>query len=321
MSSVRTPSVAVFLALLVLATGCSRTPSDRETKTWSAEIQRLQAEQDSLRQVAAALVARDPRIQSLPKGDVVIAVPTAFVRSVVEHLIADVASNVSLRLSGIRAHVEKPVKKIVTIGKFVVDVEITEVTGKLKPGQPAIAFGGNRVTLSLPVEVVEGHGAATIHFVWDGKNVADLACGDMDLTQAVSGDVIPAAYSLSGRLTFANQGTHLLGRLRFPETRVRIRVKPSKESWQAVHAILDEKRGVCGWVLDKVDVPKILTNLVQEKGFNVKLPLDKIKPFRVPAGVSESVKVGDKTLALDVQTNTIRIDPDAIWYSASVGIK
>jgi hypothetical protein len=133
--------------------------------------------------------------------------------------------------------------------------------------------------------------------------------------------VVPTNYLVSGELAFAIYGKKVIGTLTFPETKLNIRVTPSQESWDAVNAILAEKRGVCGFVLDKVNVPNLLTNIVETKGFNVKLPLDKIKPFAHPAGVNQSVALGAQTIALDAQTNTIRIDPDAIWYSASVALK
>ena len=313
--------LAIVTAALIFSAACTRKPSSEQLQAWNAEVQQLQAEQDSLRQRAATLVREDTRIQNLPEGEVVIAVPTAFLKSVIERLFTDVVSNVTLRLTGIKAHVAKSVKKIVKVGEFVVDVEITEVVGKLKPGQPEITFGGNQVSLSLPVEVTEGHGEAIIHFVWDGKNVADLTCGDMDVTQKVSGNVIPSSYLVSGALSFAIQGKRVVAAPVFPETKLNIRVTPSQESWDAVNAILQEKKGVCGWVLDKVNVPNLLENLVQEKGFNVKLPLQKIKPFNFPASVSDTVRIEELAIALDAQTNTIRIDPDAIWYSASVAVK
>jgi hypothetical protein len=311
----------VFLALLIVGTACSRKASVQQVEAWNAELRQLQAEQDSLRQRAQQMVKADVRIQNLPKGEVVLAVPTVFLHRVIERLFTDVVSNVTLRLSGIKARVAKPVKKVVTIGEFEVNVEITEVIGKLKPGQPEIKFVGNKISMSLPVEVADGRGEAIIHFVWDGKNVAGMTCGDMDVTQKVSGKVVPTDYLVSGELAFSIRGKNVIGTLTFPETKLNIRVTPSQESWDAVNAILAEKRGVCGVVLDKVDVPNLLTNIVEKKGFNVKLPLDKIKPFVLPAGVSQSVPLGEKTIALDAQTNSIRIDPDAIWYSASVALK
>ena len=312
---------AIPLAFALLATGCARKPSSERLRAWGDELGRLQTEQDSLRVRSAELVAKDPRILALPRGEVVVAVPTAFVRSVIDHLFRDVVDNVTLSLSGIKAHAAKKVKKVVTIGEFVVDVDIQKVVGKLEPGRPTIAFGGDSISLSLPISVTEGYGEAVVHFVWDGKNVADLTCGDLDITQKVTGNVIPGDYNVSGVLALVIDGRRVKSVLHFPETRLRLRVKPSKESWDAIHAILEEKQGVCGWVLDKVNVPNILTNLTEEKGFSVKLPLDKLKPVLLPAGIQDSVTVGGNTIAISAQTNTIRIDPDAIWYSADVRLE
>jgi hypothetical protein len=281
----------------------------------------FQVEQDSLRTRAAELVQNDPRLQKVPKGDIVISVPTAFVRSLMERLFSDVVDNITLRLSGIKAHVQKTVKKVVKIGEFTLDVEIKQVIGKLRPGRPDMKFGGDRIGMSLPIQVASGHGNAILHFVWDGKNVADLTCGDMDVTRNVDGEVVPASYIVTGALDLKKEGAKVVGTPVFPETRIRLHIQPSKAAWDSINAILDEKRGACGWVLDKVDVPKLLNKIVQEKGINVKLPLQKIKPFLIPAGVRDSVQVGEKTLAVDAKTNLVRIDPDAFWYAADVSIK
>jgi len=310
-----------LLLILALAAGCSRTASREEIRAWDTELRRLQAEQDSLRARALEIIGKDPRIQSLPKDDIVISVPTSFLRTVVERVVSDVVGHITIRLSGIRAHVSKSVKKVVKVGQFTVDVEVTEVIGKLRAGKPDLKFGGDRIRMKLPMEIASGHGEAVVHFVWDGKNVADLACGDMDITQRVWGDVIPAKYELTGALKLGIRDRHIVGRLEFPETKLRVRVNPSQESWNAIHAILDEKHGVCGWVLDKVNVPNLLKNLTEEKGFNVKLPFDKIKPFVVPAGMRDSVSVTGKTLLVDANTTLLRVDPDATWYGAGVHVK
>ncbi|HEX5031589.1 MAG TPA: hypothetical protein VFX78_09045 [Candidatus Eisenbacteria bacterium] len=311
--------VAVLAALL--AAGCSRTPSPEERRGWNLEIERLEAEQDSLRARAAVLIAADPRIQRLPQGDVVVAVPTAFIRNVIDRLFRDVANRITLRLSGIKAHVEKKVKKVVTIGEFTVDVNIDKVVGKIGPKPPRIAFGGDSISLKLPIAIKEGRGEATIHFVWDGKHAAGLACGDLDITQKVTGNVIPASYLVTGRIDLRIKGRRVVAALVFPETKLRIKVKPSKESWAAIDSILDEQKHVCGWVLDKVNVPSLLENLTETKGFNVRLPIDKLKPVILPAGIRDSVQVGERSFAIDAQTKSLRIDPDAIWYSAAVKLE
>ena len=314
---------ALLIAALaaLLAAGCSRTPSPEERRGWDLEIARLQAEQDSLRARAAVLIAADPRIQGLPEGEVVVAVPTAFIRQVIDRLFQDVANRITLRLSGIKAHVAKKVKKVVTVGEFTVDVNIDQVVGKIRPKPPRIAFGGDSISLKLPIAIKEGRGDATIHFVWDGKHVAGLACGDLDITQRVSGNVIPADYLVTGRIDLRTKGRRVVAALVFPETRLRIKVKPSKESWAAIDSILGEQKHVCGWVLDKVNVPGLLENLTETKGFNVKLPVDKLKPVILPAGIRDSVQVGGRSFAIDAQTKSLRIDPDAIWYSAAVKLE
>jgi len=316
----RALQVALFLAIVPASAGCSRTARPEQVRGWNVELAALQAEQDSLRARASELVSKDESVRRIPKGDVVLSVPTRFVRRVLERVFKDVADHVTLRMRGLKAHIAKSVKKVVPIGEFVVDIDIHEVRGKLRPRTPQLVFGGDRVTMSLPVEVSQGDGNATVHFVWDGKNVSGMTCGDMDVTQKVTGSVIPAEYLLEGSMKLAIRGSRIVCTPEFPETRIRLRLEPSKESWEAVNAILAEKRGACGWVLDKVDVPAMLEELVQEKGFNVKLPVHKIRPFALPAGVRDTIEVGGRMLTFATRTNTLRIDPDAIWYSADVAV-
>jgi hypothetical protein len=311
----------VVLALLLAPVGCSRTAGPDQARAWNAEIQALQAEQDSLRVRAAELVARDESLRGLPKGDVVLRVPTGFLRKVLDRVFEDVVDNVTLSLKGLKAHIEKSVKKVVPIGEFVLDIDIHEVRGKLRPRTPELSFGGNQVAMSLPVEVHEGDGDATVHFTWYGKNVSGMTCGDLDVTQDVTGSLIPAEYVLVGSMKLAISGNRVVCTPVFPETRIRLRLEPSKESWEAVNAILAEKHGVCGWVLDKVDVPGMLEGKLKENGFNVRLPVHKIRPFALPAGVRDTVQVGNRVLAFTTRTNTLRIDADAIWYSADVELK
>lgn len=321
MRSRRRLARAALLLLLSPLSGCARNATEAQRQTWSAEIQRLETEQDSLRARAAELVATDPRLMTLPRGDVVISVPTIFLRTVIQRVLGDVVENVTLRLSGIKAHVAKTVKKVIKIGEFVLDVEVHEVTGKLKLSAPDIQFGADRISLSLPIALAEGHGEATLHFIWDGKNVAGLTCGDMDVTEKLTATVVPANYTVSGSMSLAVVDNAILCTPVFPETRIRLRVQPSREAWATVNALLEEKHGVCGWVLDKVDVPGILEGIIQEKGINVKLPVDKIRPFLIPAGVQDSLTVGDDLFIFKTRTTTLRIEPDAILYSADVEMK
>ena len=46
--------------------------------------------------------------------------------------------------------------------------------------------------------------------------------------------------------------------------KVKLKVVPSPESWAAVQKILDDKEGVCGFVLDKVNIAGVLEGLVAQ---------------------------------------------------------
>jgi hypothetical protein len=310
----------VLVLALAVAAACSRAPSADEQAAWAAELEQLDGEVAKLERRLAELVGADPRRASLPQGDVVIAVPTAFLRELIERVFSDVASRVTLSLSGIRAHKTTTLRKGVPVGDMVIDLLVEQVQGRLAPGRPQVVFGANEITLTLPVEVVEGTGEATVHLLWKGRRLAKAVCGDLDVTERVSGSVIPDRYVLSGTLALSTRDAEIVGTPRFPETRVKLRVDPSAATWRRVDALLASQQGLCGWVLERVDVKKILAEQVSGKGFGVKLPLHKIKPFRFPAGLSESVTVRDRPLALDVQTDDVRIDEHAVWVGARVRV-
>jgi len=310
-----------LLAILSAVGACTRGPTAEQRAAWQQEITRLSADADALQGRLRALVDADPRRAGIPDGDVVIAVPTAFLDAIVQRVFADVASRVDLTLSGIKTHKTKTLKKGIPIGDVTADLYVDQVNGRLGPGTPKVVFGGNEVTLSLPVDVISGSGDASVHVFWKGRNVAGVVCGDLDVRENVSGSVMRATYPLQGTLVFSAQGAEILATPRFPETKIRLRIEPSAATWAKIDAILASKTGLCGWVLEQVDVKKLLAKEFREKGFGVKLPLDKIKPFRFPAGLSESVVVRDKRLALDVRTETLRIDDTAVWLGARVAVK
>jgi hypothetical protein len=313
--------LAAFACAALLFAGCSG-PSEQQRAAWQAEIATLEAEAGALRGRLTALVDADPRRAGIPAGDVVIAVPTAFLDAIVHRVFAGVASRVDLSLSGIKTHKAKTLKKgRLPLGDVTVDLLVEKVNGRLGPGTPSVVFGGNEVTLSLPVEVVEGTGDASVHVLWKGRNVAGAVCGDLDLRERVSGRVVPATYPLAGTLTFAAHGAEIVATPSFPETKLQLRVSPSPQTWAKVDAIVAGQSGLCRWVLEQVDVKKLLARQFQEKGFGVKLPLHKIKPFRFPAGLSESVTVRGRPLGLDVRAETLRIDDTAVWLGARVGVR
>jgi hypothetical protein len=101
--------------------------------------------------------------------------------------------------------------------------------------------------------------------------------------------------------------------------KIRLKVNPSAESWAAVDKILGEKEGLCGYVVEKVDVRGIVQRLV-DKGFNVRLPTEKIKPMAVPVGIEPTMEVRGQPVALGIKLGDLAITEHVIWLGARVSV-
>jgi tetraacyldisaccharide-1-P 4'-kinase len=94
---------------------------------------------------------------------------------------------------------------------------------------------------------------------------------------------------------------------------------PSDESWAAVDEILGGKTGLCGYVVEKVNVRGIVQRLV-DKGFNVRLPTEKIKPMAVPVGIEPTMEVRGQPVALAIRLGELAITEHMIWLGANVSV-
>jgi hypothetical protein len=207
------------------------------------------------------------------------------------------------------------------VGHYVLDVRIHEVQGRLKPGPPELRFSEDRVAVTLPVKLAEGAGKADIRLQWDSKGLAaNMVCGDIDVTKAVTGGVIPQDYVLEGEFVINSVGEAIVLRPDFrDELQVRIFVDPSEQAWQAVREVVEAQRAGCEKVLNKIDIEEILGNLVG-RGFNVKIPQKVIKPVRIPAGIRRSLDLQGIRVALQVKSTGMKVDQDRIWYGADVAV-
>jgi hypothetical protein len=304
--------------ILVASLACGR--KDRQAPDQiRAQIQELERERQSLRERMNALMVKDPRLPGMPATPVRVGVPTTLARDLIQRVVTGFVDQVTLELKNLKVKKSGTVKKVVTLGKYDLRVTIHRVTGKLKTGKPDVTFGGNKVSLALPVTVASGSGNATIHFKWDGKNIAGATCGDLEVTQEVSGGVRPDTYPVSGGLVLTATAEEILAEPRFPVIKVRLKVNPSAESWGAVQKILDEKEGICGYVVEKVNVLGIVQRLV-DKGFNVRLPTEKIKPLAVPVGVEPTMEVRGQPVALGIKVGQLAITEHVIWLGAHVSV-
>lgn len=307
-------------AVLMLALGaaCAR-PGASSKKELEKEVEALQRERDHLRSRVGELMGKEPRLQGMPETTVRVGIPTTLARTLVERVLGGVADQVTLELRGMRAHKEGAVKKIVTLGTYTLDVDVTRVRGQLRTGKPELSFGGDQVAVGLPVSVASGTGEAKVRFVWDGRSVGGAVCGDLDVTREVKGSVKQATYPVKGTLALAAQDGRILATPRFPVTRVRLEVEPSQEAWATVQKLLDEKEGVCGFLVDKVDVVKVVRDALA-KGFSVRLPTERLKPVAVPVGIEPQVEVAGKTLGFAVELGGLAITEHVLWIGANVSV-
>jgi hypothetical protein len=315
--SARVTVPALLLATLALACGRGDRTSPKELQ---AQIDALEKERDSLRTKLHDLMQGDPLLQGMPTTPVRVGVPTSLASELITKVVSGFVDQVTLELKNLKVKKSGNVKKVVTIGQYDLRVLIHKVTGKLKTGKPNVKFGGNEVSLELPVRVVSGSGRATIDFKWDGKNVSGAVCGDMEITQDVSGGVKPENYPVAGSLVLTATAREILASPRFPVIKIRLKIEPSKESWSAVEKILADKEGVCGYVVDKVNVLGIVQGLI-EKGFNVRLPTEKIKPMAIPVGIEPTMQVRGKKVELGIKVGELAITDKMIWLGAEIRVE
>jgi hypothetical protein len=305
-------------ALLALCAGAACRRGDAQTpEQMQARIDALQRERDQLRARQTEMITKDPRLMGMPTSGVRVGIPTPLVRTLVGRVLTGFVDSVTLKLTRLKVHKAGTVKKIVTIGTYDLNVVIDEVTGQLETGEATLGFGSDQITVALPVRVKSGTGDATIDFTWDGKNVSGAVCGDMKIKQKVSGSVKPASYPVSGGLLLTADARQIVASPRFPVVKVKLKVEPSAESWAAVQKILDSKEGVCGFALDKVNIAGVLEGLVG-KGFDVRLPTEKIKPMAVPVGIAPTMNVRGKPLTIGVTLGHLAITEHMIWLGADV---
>jgi hypothetical protein len=320
MRTLRRPGTGTAFALLLssLLAACGR--KDAATpEEMRATIQALEQEIPTLRAKLGERVANDPRFRGMPEDGVRVGVPTTLARTLVQRVVAGFVDSVTLRLSNIGAHTSGKIKKVVTIGEYDLKVKIKEVTGRLKTGTPEVAFGGDRVSLSLPVQVASGTGTANIDFKWDGKNVSGAVCGDMLVDENVGGSVKPSEYPVSGALLLTTTAQQILASPKFPVIKIKLIVEADAASWAVVQGILDSKGGVCGFVVDKVNIKGVLEGLLR-KGFDVRLPTEKLEPMAIPVGIAPTMTVRDEPVRIEVKVGHLAITEHMIWLGADVAL-
>jgi hypothetical protein len=69
-----------------------------------------------------------------------------------------------------------------------------------------------------------------------------------------------------------------------------------------------------------VNIKGVLEGLIG-KGFNVRLPTEKIKPMVVPVGVAPTLAVRGEPITIGVKVGDLAITEHMIWLGADVTLK
>lgn len=288
-------------------------------------LEALRARRDELQARLRRLVVEkgEKSLSSAPQAGVMIGIPTGFTSSILQQVVTGLFGETILTLRNLKVHKAGDVKAKMLlskrkIGDFVLDVEIHEVRGLLKPGTPTLGFGRNKVDLTLPVRLAEGQGEATLRFQWDSKGLAaNVVCGDLDVTRTVTGTVVPQDYELAGSFGITATGDAIVLEPRFPDLAVRIFPDPTEQAWAVVDEVAKKQRKGCEVALSKIDIKAKLAGILG-RGFNVKIPQKILKPVKLPAGLSQSLELQGVTLALDVKPTGILVAADRLWYGADL---
>ncbi|HEY3175998.1 MAG TPA: hypothetical protein VGK94_09610, partial [Candidatus Polarisedimenticolia bacterium] len=215
-------------------------------------------------------------------------------------------------------HTDTPVGEV-SAGEWTLHVNLHNVRGILKAKGPRIELKtGNEVEVDLPVLLEQGEGTAAVRFAWKSHGLAKIVCKDFETTQEISGRVKPEEYPVRGSFLLAAGKDSITATPRFdPEFRLKVELSP--ESWAKVRAALEAQDDIsrCGLALDPDKIFGKLQELVG-KGFKIHLPRKLLRPVALPTGVSESVEVEGRRVAVAVTQNALRIAPDGLWYSIDV---
>jgi hypothetical protein len=287
------------------------------------EIASLTQLRDSLRLQVFDAAGTSDLLDRRPAGDIVIALPTPFVATVVQQVVTGWFHDVDLRLPRMRVRKDGEIHARLgifgrrTVGEYDLDVTLDGVHGRLQPGAPVLTFGGDTIGVVVPVRIAAGTGVARVTASWKSKGLAGPVCGDMSATHDVTGRVRANDYVARGRIRLSSTEGAVLADPDFPELAIRLFIDPSRESVAALDSLLDSRGGLCGFAIGKSRASERIQGLVG-RGFRVKIPQRYFRPIRLPVSLETAVPVADQSVGLTVAPSTLSVTSATVWIAASV---
>jgi hypothetical protein len=321
---------AVVWTLVVLLAGFGGNLVVRQRRVAAARraVVELREEQGALEaRLRKAVPEHDPLgLGQAPKGSIVIGLPEALDEELLTHAVTEVLGKVTIRLTDLKVHHEDDVTAKVlfrehVLGHYVLDLDLPDLHGTVRPGAARFTFASNRVDVSLPVSIVNGTGHGEFRFRWEAKGVSHLVCGNVDAEKEISGTIRPADYEVKGSFALAADGDDIVAAPHFGDVAIKLRIEPSADTWTFVDGLVSgveaERNGICGMALRKVDVPARVREVL-DRGFDVHLPREIFRPVRLPAAVAQSVEIRGRTVSLEAHPTTFELTPRILWFGESV---
>ncbi len=286
------------------------------------ELEGLRQERRVLNGRLEQRLREDLRLLEAKDASVIVGVPIRFAERFVGELAGSLFSEVRITLRKLEVRKEGELRGRVLVGErplgtYTLAVDLDEVVGILRFGKPKLRFEDDRVGVVLPVSLSEGSGRGRLRFRWDGRGVAGVVCGDVSMSGAIVGSVVPDAYTLRGSLRLATDGAALVARPLFEDAEVHLGIEPSKETWQLVEKTIGEQGALCRAALKAANVPEKVRAVVQ-RGFAVKLPRKLFPELRLPVELEQSVDLEGRSIHLQVSPTGLSLTPKRLWYGANV---
>jgi hypothetical protein len=303
------------------ARGARFAPEAAEVATLRRQLEQLQQEFEEL-----TAQAPDQAFASAPSDGLVVGVPTSVASEMARQIVAGYLANVRLTLRDkrVKTKSEDVEAKVLfarrTVGSYLLQTRVVSASAVLRPRELELSFEEQRLRFRLPVSVSEGRGRVQLGFAWDSKGIADLVCGDLEVTRELNGRLIPAVYPMSGHFELAAEHGALLLRPHFTQSSIRVRIEASDEAWLAFDELVDERSGLCQRAVEKADVKRRLAAVLAE-GFDVRLPRRMLRDITLPASVQESLKLADGSYTLKAAPAHVAMNARWLWYGTSVTIE
>lgn len=291
-----------------------------------AEVTSLRAAHQMLQRALVDAQNRSDILDRRPTGDVVIALPTEFVSNLVRDVVTGWFHEVDLHLRDIRVKKAGTVKAKLgvlgrrTVGDYAVRLHLLDVQGRLSPEAPTLTFGGDSIGIVMPVRLVGGSGTGRLAFDWDSRGLANAVCGDLAAEHRIEGTVMPQRYVARGRLHLSASEGGVMADPEFPGLSMRLLVRPSAKSVQAMEALLQSKGPLCDMATTKGNVETKIMELVG-RGFVVKIPQKFFRAVRLPISLQRDVPLLSRQVAITATPDTLVITPQAVWLSANVAVR